>query len=189
MSFNTMLKTHSGIESYRLPYEKIGPLENDCIKQFDKRIADLVCLFLDEECTSEGIDTIAKLYECERKRNSANGESLNGYTATIEDGAQLSTEQIKSIFHYIWKDYRFFESTGADFATMQFILRLKEIEDPIELLFWSFRLCAWGEYANVLPYTLYRCIVDERFKRFDNSYPEWHDIFLCINDCEGTSQK
>ena len=151
--------------------------------------ADLVYLFLDEECTYEGIDTITKLHECERKRNSSNGEALNGYAATMQTGAQLSTQQIKNIFHYIWKDYLFFESTGVDFATMQFILRLKEIEDPIELLFWSFRLCAWGEYDNVLPYTLYRCIVDERFKRFYNSYPEWHDVFLCINDCEGTSQK
>ena len=95
----------------------------------------MVYLFLDEECTSEGIETIIELYEYERKRNSSNGDVLCGYTATMETGAQLSTEQIRNIFHYIWKDYRFFESTGADFATMQFILRLKETEDPIELLF------------------------------------------------------
>ena len=110
MDFNVMLNTHSGIEEYRLPYEKIGSLEKDCINHFDKRIADLVCLFLDEECTSEGIDTIEKLYECEKRRNSANGKFLNGYAASLETGARLSTEQIKNIFHCIWKDYLFFES-------------------------------------------------------------------------------
>ena len=46
MDFNIMLKTHSGIEKYRLPYGKRGSLENDCIKHFDIRIADLVYLFL-----------------------------------------------------------------------------------------------------------------------------------------------
>lgn len=111
MDFNIMLKTHSGIEEYSLPYGKIGPLENDCIKQFDKRIADLV------------------------------------------------------------------------------FLRLKEIEDPIELLFWSFRLCTWGHYDNMLPYTLYRCIIDEKFKHLYSNHPEWYDVFLCIGDCKDTSQK
>lgn len=184
MDFNLMINVYSGIKEYWLPSEKFGQLEKDCIKHFDKRIADLVYLFLDEECTSEGIDTIAQLYECERERNSSYGKVLCGYTSTMETCAQLTTEQIKNIFHYIWKDYRFFESTGADFATMQFILRLKETEDPIELLFWSFRLCAWGQYDNMLPYTLYRCIVDEKFKHLYSNHSDWHAVFLCVNDCE-----
>lgn len=43
------------MNKYRLPYENIGSLEKDCINHFDKSIADLVYLFLDEECASEGI--------------------------------------------------------------------------------------------------------------------------------------
>ena len=38
MDFGVMLKTYSGIEEYRLPYEKIGLLKNDRIKHFGKKI-------------------------------------------------------------------------------------------------------------------------------------------------------
>lgn len=173
-------KTYSGMEEYPLPKEKIGPLESDCLKHYDKKIADLVCLFLDEESAVQGITTPEKLFERERARNFANGKALYGYTATLENGAQLTTAQIQNIFHYIWKNYLFLESTGMDVRMMQLFREIQKTEDPDELLFWSFRFCAWGEYDNMLPYTLYRCIVDERFVRFYNHYPEWQKEFLCM---------
>lgn len=184
MNFTIKRKTYSGIEEYQLPKEKIGQLETDCIKHYDKRIADLVYLFLDEESTAEGIATPQKLFECEYARNCANGNALYGYTAMPENGAQLTTVQIKNIFYYIWKNYLFLESTGMDFRMLQFFREIQKTENPDELLFWSFRFCAWGDYDNMLPYTLYRCIVDGRFVRFYNCYPEWQNEFLCLDDSE-----
>ena len=182
MDFIIKRKTYSGVEEYQLSKELVGQLEIDCLKHYDKRIADLVCLFLDEESTAEGIATPEQLLENEYARNCADGKALYGYTATPENGAQLTTIQIKNIFHYIWKNYLFLESTGMDFMMMQFFHRIEKTDTPDELLFWSFRFCAWGGYDNALPYTLYRCIVDGRFERFYNSYPEWQNAFLCIDD-------
>lgn len=184
MDFIIKLKTYSGVEEYRMPKEKVGELERDCIKHYDKRIADLIYLFLNEESTAEGITTPEQLFKCEYARNCSDGKAMYGYTATPENGAQLTTAQIKNIFHYIWKDYLFIESTGMDFAMMQFFRKIEKTDNPDELLFWSFRFCAWGGYDNALPYTLYRCIVDGRFERFYNAYPEWQNEFLCIEDSE-----
>ena len=182
-------KTYSGIEEYPLPKEKIGPLESDCLKHYDKKIADLVCLFLDEESAVQGITTPEKLFELERTRNFANGKALYDYTATLENGTRLTTAQIQKIFHYIWKNYLFGESTGMNFRMIQFFREIQKTEDPDELLFWSFRFCAWGEYDNLLPYTLYRCIVDGRFVRFYNRYPEWQKNFLCMDDTEKSGKE
>lgn len=182
-------KTYSGMEEYPLPKEKIGPLESDCLKHYDKKIVDLVCLFLDEESAVQGITTPEKLFELERTRNFANGKPLYDYKATMENGARLTTAQIQKIFHYIWKNYLFGESTGMNFRMIQFFREIQKTEDPDELLFWSFRFCAWGEYDNLLPYTLYRYIVDGRFVRFYNRYPEWQKNFLCMDDTEKSGKE
>lgn len=184
MDFMIKRKTYSGMEAYQLPTEKIGPLETDCIRCYNEKNADLVFLFLDEECAPEGIDTLERLLERERARNCADGKALYGYTATPECGAQLTTRQIKTIFHVIWENYLFQESTGMDFRMLQFFRKIAKTDDPDELLFWSFRFCAWGGYDNPLPYTLYRCIVDGRLERYYNSFPEWQSEFLCMDDAE-----
>lgn len=182
MAFRLKFKTCSGIEAYQLPGEKAGPLEIDCMKHYDPRIADLFYLFLDEACAAEGITTPEELFERERTRNYAEGNALYGYTATPEHGAQLTTAQIKNIFHFIWKNYLFQESTGMDFQMLQWFRKIETTDDPDKLLFWSFRFCAWGGYDNPLPYTLYRFIVDGRLQRFYNSYPEWQREFLWVDD-------
>lgn len=182
-------KTYYGIEEYRLPCDKIGQLEKNVMNHFDKKIADLVYLFLNEECTSEGIDTISKLFEYEMSCNTSSGKLIYDYSATLETGAQLTIDYIKNRFNYIWKDYLFIESTDLHFDALQFYYHLEKTEDPLELLFWSFRLCAWGNYDNKLPYTLYKCIVDERFKRFYNSCPEWQNTFLYIDSSSETSEE
>ena len=189
MDFTMKLKTYSGVENYTLPDEKIGSLEAELLKHYDKRIADLIYLLLDEECTAEGINSREKLFELEYSRNTAiaNGEPIYGYSATWEEGAQLTVDQIKNRFCYIWKEYLFWESTGMDFLTIQLFHKLERIEDPDELLFWSFRFCSWGQYDNRLPYTLFRCIVDGRFERFYDSYPEWHNEFLCMDNADSLS--
>lgn len=174
--------TCSGMQEYRLPREKLGPLEADCICHYDQSIADLVCLFLEEESTGEEIVTPEQLFERERARNYADGKALYGYTATLEHGAQLTTTQIKNIFHFIWKSPLFWESTGMGFGMIRLFRELERTDSPDELLFWSFRFCAWGGYDNPLPYTLYRWIVDGRLERFYNRYPEWQHEFLCADD-------
>lgn len=184
MEFSIRFKTCSGIEEYQLTGEKAGPLETNCMEHYDQKIADLVYLFLEEECAAEGITTPEKLFEREYARNCAEGKALYGYTAVPEHGAQLTTPQIKNIFHFIWKDYLFREATGMDFRMLRWFRRIERTEDPDELLFWSFRFCAWGGYDNPLPYTLYRCIVDRRLDRFYNRYPEWQCEFLCMDDIE-----
>lgn len=184
MEFRIRRKTCSGMEEYRLTGEKVGTLETECIQHFDPRIADLVCLFLEEECAAEGIAAPEELVGREHDRNWADGKALHGYRATPEHGAQLTTTQIKSIFHFIWKSYLFQESTGMDFRMLQLFHKVETTDDPDELLFWSFRFCAWGGYDNPLPYTLYRCLVDGRLKRFYNGYPEWQSEFLCMDAAE-----
>lgn len=182
MEFRLKFKTCSGMEVYQLPREKAGPLETNCMEHYDQKIADLVYLFLEEECAAEGITTPEKLFEREHARNCTDGKVLYGYTATPEHGAHLTTIQIKNIFHFIWKNYLFQESTGMDFGMMQLFRKIETTDDPDELLFWSFRFCAWGGYDNPLPYTLYRFIVDGRLQRFYNSYPEWQREFLLVDD-------
>lgn len=179
MDFILKQNTCFGVQEYCLPREKVGPLEADCIRHYDQSIADLICLFLEEECTGEGITTPEQLFERERARNYADGKALYGYAATLEHGAWLSTTQIKNIFHFIWKSPLFGESTGMDLGMIQLFRTIEKTDDPDELLFWSFRFCAWGGYDNMLPYTLYRWIVDGKLERFYNYYPEWQHVFLC----------
>ena len=50
------------------------------------------------------------------------------------------------------------------------------------LLFWTFRLCAWGEYENPFPYTLYKGLVDGRFEKFYDDYPDERKTFICIDE-------
>ena len=66
-----------------------------------------------------------------------------------------------------------------DLGMIQLFRTIEKTDDPDELLFWSFRFCAWGGYDNMLPYTLYRWIVDGKLERFYNYYPEWQHVFLC----------
>lgn len=182
MDFNVSIRTYSGIEDFSLTEDKIGQLEQDVIKNYDPRIADIVCLFLEEEFSSEGMATPQAVLDDELVCNTADGKVLFGYTATIEYGATLTVEQIKDIFHYIWKDYLFWEVTGLGlhYDMIQFFKKLERTTDPEELLFWSFRFCAWGGFDNHLPYTLYRAILDGRFKDYYDRYPEWNDTFLVL---------
>lgn len=179
MDFIIPVKTYSGIQDYYLPEEKIGPLEADCIKHYDTTIADLIYLFLDEENTAKGIATQEQLFEQERARNYADNMPIYGYTATLEHGAQLTTAQIKNTFHFIWKSYLFLEATDMNIEMMAFFRQIEKTVDPDELLFWSFRFCAWGEYDNPLPYTLYLYIINGKWKRFSGQYPKWKTAFLC----------
>lgn len=183
MSFEMKRKTLSGTEEFRLPTEEIGPLETACIECFDERIADLICLFLSGEIFSGGIESPEELFEHEREHNMSDGTVMNGYSATFDNGVQLSTATIKQIFYYIWDErWMIWEEAGADYNFIEFYNKLARTEDPEELLFWSFRFCAWSENVNRLPYTLFRYIVDGKFMRFYDSYPEWQKTFLCLGE-------
>ena len=75
----------------------------------------------------------------------------------------------------------FAESTGMDFMDIQFYWKLRDnITDPNEFLFWTFRLCAWGGYKNPFPYTLYKGLVDGRFEKFYDDYPDEMKTFISI---------
>ena len=138
MDFILKQNTCFGVQEYCLPREKVGPLEADCIRHYDQSIADLICLFLEEKCTGEGITTPEQLFERERARNYADGKALYGYAATLEHGAWLSTTQIKNIFHFIWKSPLFGESTGMDLGMIQLFRTIEKTDDPDELLFCPF---------------------------------------------------
>lgn len=178
-AFKIKHRTCGGIAYSCFGPENIGQLEENIIEKYDSRIADLFALFLDEEYPSEGVVTPEELFESERRLNTADGEPIYGYSATLESGALLtSVEQVKDIFHYIWRSYLFMESTDMDFVMIQYYGKLKQSQDINEVLFWSFRFCAWGGSFNPLPYTLYRAIIDGRFNAYYDKYPQWQDDFL-----------
>ena len=179
MEFTIKAITVSGVEEYLLDSDKIGILETECLKHYDKRISDLICMFLDEECTEHGIYSQEKLFESELRQNLS---GMYEYSATPEYGAQLTLEQIKHRFRKITDDYSVMLDAVNLIDYPGFVDHYNKITDPDELLFWAFRYCAWGQYDNKLPYTLFRCIVDGRFKRFYDSHPEWQSYFI-HSDC------
>lgn len=178
-AFKIKHRTCGGITYDCFEPENIGQLEENIIEKYDPRIADLFALFLDEEFPSVGVVTPEDLFEDERKNNTDDGEPIYRYSATLESGALLtSVEQVKDIFQHIWKSYLFMESTDMDFMMIQYYNKLKSSQDVNEVLFWSFRFCAWGGRFNPLPYTLYRAIIDGRFNDYYDKYPQWQDDFI-----------
>lgn len=173
------IRTCDGIEEVHVPTENMGHMECECIKKLNSKNADLIALFLDEECTASGLDTPEKLFRSEKKYITEH--LLQSYPGTKETGAQLSIARIITIFDYIWEDPNFWEETGMNYDMIHFARNLQKTEDPDELLFWSFRFCSWGNSINNLPYTLYKGIIDGRFNSYYNSYLEWLPKFLYID--------
>lgn len=178
MTLSIARKNYSGPFVDEYTPQQIGPLEKRCLENFDGRIADLFALFLNEGCAENGILTEESLFDYEQRCNTSEIVPLNGYTAAPKQGALLTAEQIRHIFRPIWKDYLFIESTGMDWDMMRFFQKWGKSDDADELLYASFRFCAWGEYDNPLPYTLYRCLFDGRFRRFYGSQSEWPNGFF-----------
>lgn len=157
--------------------KKMGPLEEKCLSVFDWRVADLIYLFLDEEFYSNDIKNEKALLEYELRGNCLNVKLPEYCKEMSEKGVSLTIDEIKQRCSFVWEDYFFVESTGMTYDVLQFYKHLKkDITDPDELLFWTFRLCAWGECINPFPYTLYKGLIEGRFERFYDKYEteiEW----------------
>lgn len=182
LKYKFKVKTYAGESHVEYDTECLGPLEEKCLAMFDWRVADLVNLFVEQEfCNSDegGIRTEAELLLYEVSCNSVNGEIIKTCHGISESGIQISVDEIKERCSYIWKSYLFVESTGMDFMDIQFYWKLRDnITDPDELLFWTFRLCAWGEYENPFPYTLYKGLIDGRFRKFYDNYKNERESFV-----------
>ena len=178
MTLSIARKNYSGPIVDEYTPQQIGPLEKRCLENFDGRIADLFALFLNEGCAENGILTEEALFDYEQRCNTSEIAPLNGNDAAPKQATLLTAEQIRHIFRPIWKDYLFIESTGMDWDMMRFFRTFGKSDDADELLYASFRFCAWGEYDNPLPYTLYRCLFDGRFRRFYGSQSEWPNGFF-----------
>lgn len=183
LKYKFKIITYSGESQVEYDTERLGPLEEKCLAMFDWRIADLVNLFVEQEFSSSEIRTEAELLLEEISCNSVNGKIIKTCHGISESGIQISVDEIKERCSYIWKSHLFIESTGMDFMDIQFYWKLRDkITDPDELLFWTFRLCAWGEYENPFPYTLYKGLVDGRFEKFYDDYPDERKTFICIDE-------
>ena len=186
MKYKFKIKTYNEETQVEYDTERLGPLEEKCLAMFDWRIADLVNLFAEQEFCNDGekgIRTETELLLYEISCNSANGKILKTCQGISESGIQISVEEIKERCSYIWKSYLFAESTGMGFMDMQFYWKLRDkISDPDELLFWTFRFCAWGGYENPFPYTLYKGLIDGRFERFYDDYADERKTFIHIEE-------
>lgn len=174
------VETYSGIIKAEYDTEKLGPLEKKLLENMDPRAKELVYLFLREGFFEEKeITTEGKLLKYEAYRNSVDGEIISECSGIGEKGIVVNKEQVQEIYSYIWRSYLFVESTDMDFPALSFYRKLRDnVEDADQLLFWSFRLCVWGGYDNRLPYTLYKGLLDGRFAKYYDDFPEERKLFV-----------
>lgn len=179
MKYKFDIKTYNGTVQAEYDTERLGPLEIKLLENMDPRVKELVYLFLEEGVFEEyGMTTEEELLKYEADCNTADGKVISECSGIGKNGIAISTEQLKRLFSSIWKSHLFVESSMLDFMDMQFHWKLKEtVEDPDELLFWTFRFCAWGDYRNYLPYTLYKGLLDGRFAKFYDDYPNESSSF------------
>lgn len=180
MQYKFKILTCNGISNVEFDSEKLGPLEKRLLENMDPRAKELVYLFLDEGVfEEEGITTEEELLKYEAYCNMVDGKVIRECSGIGENGIIINKEQLLKLYYPIWGSYLFMESTNMDFMEINFYRRLKEkIDDPDELLFWTFRLCVWGGSRNYLPYTLYKGLLDGRFKRFYDDYPNDRQYFV-----------
>lgn len=161
----------------------LSDLERNLLTLNDNQITDLINLFLDEEFSKYGVITENDLLEEEKSRNSLDGDFIKDCGNLGEEGVKISIEEIKNRYCFIWKNHEFIESLDMDFVTQQFFMKLRDsIESPDEMLFWTFRFCAYGGYDNPLPYTLYKGLMNGRFSPYYDSYKLFLKFFAKNDD-------
>jgi hypothetical protein len=178
------VKTCNGISQVEFDTEKLGPLEKRLLENMDTRAKELVYLFLREGVfEAKGIATEEELLKYEAYRNTVDGKVISECSGIGENGIIINKEQLLKLYYSIWESYLFMESTDMEFMEINFYRSLKaKIDDPDELLFWTFRLCVWGGALNRLPYTLYKGLIDGRFEKFYDTYPTEKLYFVNAED-------
>ena len=112
---------------------------------------------------SMGIESAAELKRTELDCNSV-GE-LQRYPC-YRNFDELTAEGIRERCSYVWKEWLFFESTGATPRFMRMHSVTASSRDVWETLFWTFIYEVWGGYDCQYPFLLYKGLKERRFDRF-----------------------
>ena len=113
------------------------------------------------ETSTEAIEHT--LLQTEISHNTVNGRPYH-YAYKEGYGAQLTIENIETRCSYIWKSYVFCERINLDFMSLNDFRKLSEnIQNPEELLFWTFMMCFYGQCDCNYPYTLFIKIKENTF--------------------------
>ncbi len=178
-------KTYDGTETLCIDDSESDSVQKEILSHYDSRIADITGVFLRqyEHMHRRGVDSVEKLRAVEQEYIDTVKKRCDSHNIVWDNDA-FSKEAVSQKFSYLWLSTGYIMEQLNDYSVINFFLRMKRTAGSEELLFWSFRLCAWAEFDNHLPYTLYRCLIDKRLERFYDSHPELRSEFLCTGSRE-----
>lgn len=175
------LDCHGDVESFQYDVAMENEIQKSIMDSFDERIQDLI-FYLMAIVVEDELETIEMLIEDERDCNHSAGLPLYGYRVSIDIGSEQSLEELFKRYSYIWDDYFFIESTGMSFEQMQWFEKIKKsISSVDEFLFWTMRLCGWGNYDFNHTFSFYKRLTLGKMKKFYDCPEEVKSWFVPKN--------